>query len=316
MKVLAYQWLIMQMSLFCMIAYMFLVIYFGHLNETDINARGFFVFAEVFLIIRATYCRFAVFMVSWGYQVYKPTMPTKMIAGVFVGTFIYFIVNLAFLIASESSGNNSAADHAHIVMASEMGMAQGLQFGVFVMEVLTGIAIFWALRASMQETANDANRHRMFRQMGIVLTIYAIIGFIWFVYSTFAPWGAGTLNEANWESWWLNAAFWDLLFMLVLFGVSIIWFPSVATLSHLSTPGAYTDTTVYDGATAGGARIPMPGAGSFQPLGGPAGSSGPKQISYPSVRPTADRPENDDREMDTQQRPATEPRAYSSGLPA
>lgn len=249
LKVVSYHWMLVVMMTFSCAAYMFIVIYFGLLNETNRNDLVLFGFAQVLLIVRGTATRLIVFFLASGIDITRRDLELRTKVIVFAGGFVYFMALIILLAISELSGDDSAADHARIVSAQGMGARQGLQAAWFIFEIVIAIVVGVALHKSMKETtkANDVHRHKLFQRTAVLLTIYAAFAFIWFLYSTFAPFGVGTLNESNWQSWWFQAAAWEIGYLEVIVGCVIIWFPSKESMAYIVLGSNVTDNSNYAG---------------------------------------------------------------------
>jgi hypothetical protein len=250
-RVLVYQWFIIATLCVTALAYMVMISYIGALNETNSEATGAYVFARLLLAGRSTLSRVAIFLAVIGFGITRRTLSKRVIAGIIAGSSLHFFFQIVQLIVAQSTGQKDSSQVTVIHMQEPV--TQVSTVFIVLIEIAFGILIAVCLQRFFKKLSEkDAAKMRAYRQMTVVLAVYAVLCVIFGVY-VLAAFGPGSFNVRYWEFWWLAVTMWDFLYIFVIYCMAAVWFPRKSS--------AYLEVANY----ADGANYDEPGRPGTQP---------------------------------------------------
>lgn len=226
-RVMLCQWCVIALCVVSAIAYFFVLMYVGvAVNEHDDDGVGMYAFAEVLLEGREVFAYLVAFFIALGYGITRSfKASTRYFAGAVTVAAAHAVLRLARISVAARTGARSV-DHATVARA-DTPVAQGaLEIMVAALTALTILIIAIALRFTYANIAtSDTKRLWLYRKVGAVFALHILASFIWWCFTTFAHRGAGTMEEARWQLWWLHTTLFDGFFVAALLALVVVLRP-------------------------------------------------------------------------------------------
>uniref|UniRef100_A0A915C832 Transmembrane protein 87A n=1 Tax=Parascaris univalens TaxID=6257 RepID=A0A915C832_PARUN len=194
------------------------------MNNNGVSVEGFIEAAELVSCLKRTMSRVLIIIVSVGYGVVKPRLGSTLnqVAGV---GFVYFVFCAIEGLARVSKG------HAEAVKQKELAALP-----LVILEVI----IFWWILTSL----NSTMRVLRFRRNQVKLSVYRhftnTLCFVVIASGIFMVWTLYMHNLqpclTDWKEYWVDTAFWHVLFCAILVVIMILWRPSQNNQRYAFTP--------------------------------------------------------------------------------
>ncbi|VDK55949.1 unnamed protein product [Anisakis simplex] len=194
------------------------------MNENGTSVDGFIEAAELVSCLKRTMSRVLIIIVSVGYGVVKPRLGSTLnqVAGV---GFIYFI-----FCAIEGLARVSKS-HAEAVKQKQLAALP-----LIILEVV----IFWWIFTSLISTMRVLRLRRNEIKLSVYRHFTNTLCFAVMVSAVFMIWTIYMHNLqhclVDWKEYWIDTAFWHVLFCSILVVIMVLWRPSQNNQRYAFTP--------------------------------------------------------------------------------
>ncbi|MFH4978586.1 hypothetical protein AB6A40_005295 [Gnathostoma spinigerum] len=194
------------------------------MNHDGKTVQGFIEAAELISCLKRTMSRVLIIIVSVGYGVVKPRLG-KMLGEVVVVGVIYFVFCAIEGLARVSKSQSEA-----------MRQKQLAALPLIMIEVIIFWWIFTALITTMRalrlrKNMVKLNVYRHFTNALCFTVIASAVFIIWKFYMHDLQ-----LCLQDWKEYWIDTAFWHVLFCVILVVIMILWRPSKNNQRYAFTP--------------------------------------------------------------------------------
>ncbi|BFZ12444.1 hypothetical protein BsWGS_15483 [Bradybaena similaris] len=204
-----------------------MAVFFGeyeNINKTGQSVKGAIIVAELVSCLKRTLARMLVLIVSLGYGIVKPRLGQTFHKVLFVGVVFFILAS----IESCSRALSGRAEQSVKLLVASVPLA-----------VTDAIICWWIFSSLLQTTRTLRLRrnvvklslYRHFTNTLIFSVIASVAYMIWFMTQH-------RLKECltDWRELWIDDAFWQLLFSVILFVIMILWRPSVNNQRYAFSP--------------------------------------------------------------------------------
>uniref|UniRef100_F1L0U6 Transmembrane protein 87A n=1 Tax=Ascaris suum TaxID=6253 RepID=F1L0U6_ASCSU len=194
------------------------------MNNNGVSVEGFIEAAELVSCLKRTMSRVLIIIVSVGYGVVKPRLGSTLnqVAGV---GFVYFVFCAIEGLARVSKG------HAEAVKQKQLAALP-----LIILEVIIFWWIFTSLISTMRVLRLRRNQVKLsvYRHFTNTLCFAVIASGIFMVWTLYMH----NLQHCliDWKEYWVDTAFWHVLFCAILVVIMILWRPSQNNQRYAFTP--------------------------------------------------------------------------------
>jgi hypothetical protein len=243
-RIVAYHWAIMALSGMTSFVSIFFLAYVVEINDRNSDKSGVYIAAYFFQRVRDALARVLLgcFATGLGVERLRATKKEKGLGALYF--FVYILFGVIAIFATEDNGRRVLA------VASVVDLSPGpMSIAVIILDLTINLVIVVVAvvmgRKTWKRLEKGTARRRLYFATVIIIGCYVAVAFL----NSAANVIAGELHdrpyEINWEIWWFQTAFADLIFVFGLLALIVIWFPRNATLNITGT--SFADESDYNG---------------------------------------------------------------------